>query len=49
MREMVCRAWGAPDVLQLENVSLRAPRPGEVRIRVRAAGSGRITVGIPRR
>ncbi len=35
---MVCRAWGAPDVLQLENVPSRALRPGEVRIRVRAAG-----------
>ena len=38
MRTMVCRAWGAPDVLQLENVPPRALRPGEVRIRVRAAG-----------
>jgi NADPH2:quinone reductase len=38
MRAMVCRAWGAPDVLQLENVPSRALRPGEVRIRVRAAG-----------
>jgi hypothetical protein len=35
---MVCRAWGAPNVLQLENVPSRALRPGEVRIRVRAAG-----------
>jgi NADPH:quinone reductase-like Zn-dependent oxidoreductase len=35
---MVCRAWGAPDVLQLENVPPRALRLGEVRIRVRAAG-----------
>jgi len=38
MRAMVCRAWGAPNVLQLENVPSRALRPGEVRIRVRAAG-----------
>jgi NADPH2:quinone reductase len=38
MRAMVCRAWGAPDLLQLENVRSRALRPGEVRIRVRAAG-----------
>src|SRR5580700_7951045 len=38
MRAMVCRAWGAPDVLQLENVPSRALRPSEVRIRVRAAG-----------
>jgi NADPH:quinone reductase len=38
MRAMVCRAWGASDVLQLENVPSRALHPGEVRIRVRAAG-----------
>jgi NADPH:quinone reductase-like Zn-dependent oxidoreductase len=38
MRAMVCRAWVAPDVLQLENVPSHALRPGEVRIRVRAAG-----------
>src|SRR5499425_2035794 len=38
MKAMVCRAWGAPDVLRLENVPPRALRPGEVRIRVRAAG-----------
>src|SRR6516165_9488442 len=38
MRAMVCRAWGAPDVLRLENIPPRALRPGEVRIRVRAAG-----------
>src|ERR1700757_2524350 len=38
MRAMVCRAWGAPDVLQLENVPWRVLQPGEVRIRVRAAG-----------
>src|SRR5215469_4417689 len=38
MKAMVCRAWGAPDVLRQENVSPRAVRPSEVRIRVRAAG-----------
>ena len=38
MKAMVCRAWGAPDMLRLENVSPRALRPGEVRIRVRSAG-----------
>jgi len=38
MKAMLCREWGAPDVLRLEDVSPRAPRPGEVRIRVRAAG-----------
>ena len=38
MKATVCRAWGAPDVLRLENVPTRALRLGEVRIRVRAAG-----------
>ena len=38
MKATVCRAWGAPDVLRLENVPPRALRLGEVRIRVRAAG-----------
>ena len=38
MKAMVCRAWGAPDALRLENVPPRALRPGEVCIRVRAAG-----------
>ena len=38
MKAMVCRAWGAPDVLRLENAPPRAVRPSEVRIRVRAAG-----------
>lgn len=38
MKAMVCRAWGAPDVLTLENLPPRALRPGQVRIRVRAAG-----------
>src|SRR6202162_5266404 len=38
MRAMGRRARGALDVLQRENVPSRALRPGEVRIRVRAAG-----------
>jgi NADPH2:quinone reductase len=38
MKAMLCRAWGAPDVLRLEDVPPRALRSGEVRIRVRAAG-----------
>jgi hypothetical protein len=36
----VCRAWGAPDVLQLESVPPRALRPGEVRIRADSRTSG---------
>src|SRR6516162_504556 len=38
MKAMVCRAWGAPDVLRPENVPRRALHPSEIRIRVRAAG-----------
>src|SRR5215831_7329094 len=38
MKATVCRAWGAPDVLRLEDVPPRVLQPGEVRIRVRAAG-----------
>jgi len=38
MKAMLCRAWGAPDVLRLEDVPPPALRSGEVRIRVRAAG-----------
>jgi NADPH2:quinone reductase len=38
MKAMLCRAWGAPDVLRLEDLPPSALRLGEVRIRVRAAG-----------
>src|SRR5438477_13043432 len=38
MKAMLCRAWGGPDVLRLEDVPPHALRPGEVRIRVHAAG-----------
>ena len=38
MKAMLCRAWGAPDVLRLEDVPPPALRSGEVRIRVRASG-----------
>ena len=38
MRAVVCREWGGPDRLVVEDVVLPAPGPGEVHIRVRAAG-----------
>jgi NADPH2:quinone reductase len=38
MKAIVCREWGAPDVLRFEPVERRTLRPHEVRIRVRAAG-----------
>src|SRR6202044_3427412 len=38
MRAVVCREWGAPDVLRVAQVARRELRPGDVRIRVRAVG-----------
>jgi len=38
MKAVLCREWGAPDVLRLEETARRELRPGDVRIRVRAAG-----------
>jgi len=38
MRAVVCEAWGGPETLTLKSVELRDPAPGEVKIRVRAAG-----------
>ncbi|QEI06121.1 NADPH:quinone oxidoreductase family protein [Pigmentiphaga aceris] len=38
MQAIVCKAWGPPEDLVLESVVLPALQPGQVRIRVRAAG-----------
>jgi NADPH2:quinone reductase len=38
MRAILCTEWGGPDTLRLEDVAPRHPGPGEVRLRVRAAG-----------
>jgi len=38
MKAILCREWGAPDVLRLEAVARRELGPHEVRIRVHAAG-----------
>ena len=38
MRAMLCRGWGEPSVLAVEEVEGKAPAAGEVRISVRAAG-----------
>jgi len=38
MKAVVCKAWGGPETLVIEDVALPAPKPGEVKIRVRAAG-----------
>ena len=38
MKAILCKAWGGPETLVLEDVASREPASGEVRIRVRAAG-----------
>ncbi len=38
MRAMICRQWGPPESLRLEDVARQPLQPGQVRIAVRAAG-----------
>ena len=38
MRAVLCQQWGLPDQLIVGEVAPREPKPGEVRIRVKAAG-----------
>jgi len=38
MRAVVCERWGGPEELRVAELSLPDPGPGEVKIRVRAAG-----------
>ncbi len=38
MKAMICRQWGGPENLRLEEVDRPARKPGQVRIAVRAAG-----------
>ena len=38
MKAVVCKEWGPPETLAVEDVPAREPGPGEVRVRVRAAG-----------
>ncbi|PWF55303.1 NADPH:quinone oxidoreductase family protein [Massilia glaciei] len=38
MKAVVCKAWGPPDSLVVEDLPEPAPGPGQVRIAVRAAG-----------
>jgi NADPH:quinone reductase len=38
MKAVVCKEWGPPEQLVVEDVPAREPGPGELRIRVRAAG-----------
>lgn len=56
MRAVVCKEYGGPESLVVEEVELPEPRPGQVRIAVRAAGvnyvdgllaAGRYQVKIP--
>ena len=38
MRAMICRQWGEPEDLRLEEVDAPPLGPGQVRIRIKAAG-----------
>ena len=38
MKAILCKAWGGPETLVLEDIASREPVAGEVKIRVRAAG-----------
>ena len=38
MRAVLCRQWGNPDQLVVEQIAAREPSAGEVRIRIKAAG-----------
>src|SRR4029450_11806155 len=38
MKAMICRQWGGPEDLKLEDVEPAALKPGQVRIKVKAAG-----------
>jgi NADPH2:quinone reductase len=38
MRAVICRAWGEPEGLAVEDVAPPAPGPGEVMIDVKATG-----------
>jgi NADPH:quinone reductase len=38
MKAVVCTQWGPPELLEVQELESREPGPGEVKIRVRAAG-----------
>ena len=38
MKAILCKAWGGPETLVLEDIASREPAAGEVKIGVRAAG-----------
>ncbi len=38
MKAMLCKEWGEPHTLTLEEVATPSPAAGEVRLAVRAAG-----------
>ena len=38
MKAVLCREWGGPEILRLEDVAPRPLEPDQARIRVRAAG-----------
>ncbi|PJF21783.1 MAG: hypothetical protein CUN56_09300 [Phototrophicales bacterium] len=38
MKAVICRQWGEPSTLTLEDITLPAPQPGEVRVKIHACG-----------
>ena len=38
MKAVMCKEWGPAEALVVEDLPAREPGPGEVRVRVRAAG-----------
>ncbi len=38
MKAVICKQWGGPETLVIEDIALPEPKAGEVKIRVRAAG-----------
>lgn len=49
MRAMVIEAFGDPDVLQLRELALPEPGPGQVRVAIHAAGTNPVETGNRRR
>ena len=48
MQAMVLREHGGPDVLRLEQLSVPEPKPGEVRVRVRAVALNHLDIWVRR-
>ena len=47
MRAMICRQWGGPEDLRLEEVKSQPLKAGQVRIKIQAAGVSFATTLVP--